>query len=129
MPTTSYTAKAYLLLGCPFCFKFLLFMTEAGLLDQIEIVVLDGNADDYGSVKAELEKRAGRSLSFPTVETEPDVFVSDTEALINHFRNANQLGDKPLPVLDFYQRGLFQNVVRLHKENKALKEQLAGSSS
>ncbi|MFA5494313.1 MAG: hypothetical protein WC247_06015 [Porticoccaceae bacterium] len=126
MSNTSYTARAYLLLGCPFCFKFLLFMTEAGLLDQIEIVALDRNAGDYDSVKAGLEQRAGRSLSFPTVETEPGVFVSDTEALISHFRTANQLGDRPLPVLDFYQRGLFENVVRLHKENRALKEQLDG---
>ena len=31
-------AKAYIKVGCPFSFKFLTFMAEAKLLDEIEIV-------------------------------------------------------------------------------------------
>jgi hypothetical protein len=120
-------AKAYLLLGCPFCFKFLLFMTEAGLLDQIEVVALDHGSPEYGALKAELEQRAGRALSFPAVETEPGVIKTDTQALIAHFRASNGLDDASLPVLDFYQKGLFQNVVNLYQENMALKARLKES--
>jgi hypothetical protein len=118
-------AKAYMLLGCPFCFKFMLFMTEAGLLDQIELVSLDRSAADYGKIKTDLEQQAGRTLSFPTVEVEPGVLLSDTQALIEHYSAKNGLGDKALPVLAFYQQGLFQNVVNLYKENMAFREQLA----
>jgi len=117
-------AKAYMLLGCPFCFKFMLFMTEAGLLDQIELVSLDHSSPEYGQVKAQLEKQAGRAVSFPTVEIEPGVLLSDTKALIEHYRAQQGLGDRALPVLDFYEQGLFQNVVNLYKENMSLKEQL-----
>lgn len=124
MSNESHIAKAYMLLGCPFCFKFMLFMTEAGLLDQIDLVSLDRSAANYSKIKADLEQRAGRVLSFPTVEVEPGVLMSDTQALIEHYRAKNALGDKALPVLTFYQQGLFQNVVNLYKENMALKEQL-----
>src|SRR5690606_36683793 len=116
--------KAYLLLGCPFCFKFLLFMTEGGLLDQIEVVALDHGSPEYGALEAELEQRAGRALSFPTVETEPGVIKTDTQALIAHFRASNGLDDASLPVLDFYLKGLFQNVVNLYQEIMALKARL-----
>lgn len=121
---TPTAAKAYLLLGCPFCFKFLLFMTEAGLLDQIEVVTLDHGSAEYGPLKARLEQQAGRALSFPAVETEPGVIQTDTQALIDHFKARNGLDNAPLPVLDFYQRGLFQNVVNLFKENMDLKARL-----
>lgn len=125
MSNERHIAKAYMLSGCPFCFKFMLFMTEAGLLDQIELVSLDHSAADYGKIKADLEQQAGRALSFPTVEVQPGVLMSDTQALIEHYSAKNGLGDKALPVLAFYQQGLFQNVVNLYKENMALKEQLA----
>ena len=38
MSSTEFKAKAYVKEGCPFSFKFLVFMAEAGLLDHIEIV-------------------------------------------------------------------------------------------
>ena len=119
-----YVAKAYMLLGCPFCFKFMLFMTEAGLLEQIELVSLDHSSAEYGKIKADLENQAGRTLSFPTVEIEPGVLQSDTKALIEHYRAKHGIGETALPILDFYDRGLFQNVVNLYKENMSLKEQL-----
>ena len=37
----SSTEKAYVKEGCPFSFKFLVFMAEAGLLDRIEIVRME----------------------------------------------------------------------------------------
>ena len=40
MSDSIYVAKAYLLLNCPFSFKFLLFMAETGLLEQIEVLLL-----------------------------------------------------------------------------------------
>ena len=119
--------KAYLLLGCPFCFKFLLFMTEAGLLDQIEVITLDHSAPDYGDTKQSLEEKAGRKVSFPTVEIAPGVYESDTQALIDHYRAKGGIGDASLPTLEFYEQGLFQNVVNLFKENMALKKELGKS--
>ncbi len=38
MSGKEFKAKAYVREKCPFSFKFLVFMAEAGLLDHIEIV-------------------------------------------------------------------------------------------
>ena len=38
MSPQPFKAKAYLKEGCPFSFKYLLFMVEAGLSDQIEVM-------------------------------------------------------------------------------------------
>ena len=70
MSDSIHVAKAYLLLNCPFSFKFLLFMTEAGLLEQIEIITFDAKENDYVRKKAKLEDLLGSEISFPTVEIE-----------------------------------------------------------
>lgn len=124
MNSQAFIAKAHLLSSCPFCFKFLLFMTEAGLLDQIEVITLDHGSDEYAEQKQQLEKRAGRSVSFPTVEIDDGQFQSDTDQLINYFAAKNSIDVNALPTLSFYSNGLFTNYIALFKENMQLKKQL-----
>lgn len=116
-------SKAYLLLGCPFCFKFLLFMTEAGLLDQIEVVPVDPQDAGYEDLKSQISQSTGAKATFPTVEIEPGVFKSDTAALIEYFAQKNNAATD-LPVMSFYTKGLFARYVDMYKENIALKQQV-----
>jgi hypothetical protein len=118
--------KAYLLLGCPFCFKFLLFMTEAGLLDQIEIVKVDPQDAGYEALKSKISESTGAKATFPTVEIEPGVFKSDTASLIEYFAQKNNV-TTDLPVVSFYTEGLFARYVEMYKENLALKQQVKGA--
>lgn len=111
-------AKAYVMKGCPFSFKFLVFMAEAGLLDQIEIVQV--KPDDQ-SVKDELARATGSKPSFPTVETAPGTYLADSDALIDHYAKAHGIDQGNLSVLPFYKEGLFQDFIRLYKENQQLK--------
>lgn len=120
---SSEKSKAYLLLSCPFCFKFLLFMTEAGLLDQIEIVKVDPQDAGYEALKSRISESTGAKATFPTVEIEPGVFKSDTAGLIEYFAQKNNVATD-LPVLAFYTEGLFARYVEMHKENLALKQQV-----
>lgn len=123
MPQTA-KAPAYLLSGCPFCFKFLLFMTEAGLFEQIEIVTVDPQDAGYEALKEKISASTQAKATFPTVEIEPGVFKSDTEKLIDYFAQKNQV-DRNLPVLNFYSAGLFRRYVDLYKENLELKQKQA----
>lgn len=116
--------KAYLLLGCPFCFKFLLFMTEARLLDQIEIVSVDPKDPGYEDLKAKIGQSTQEKVTFPNIEIEPGVFKFDTEKLIDYFAEKNH-AEKDQPVLAFYTQGLFARYVDLYKENLELKQKLA----
>ena len=124
MTEKQYIAKAYLLSGCPFSFKFLLFMTESQLLKQIEIITLDRKSDDFNSIVSNLEKLSGEKASYPTVEIEAGVFRSDSDQLIKYFAEKHGVEYEKLPILEFYKQGVFQGVLDLYRENIELKSQL-----
>jgi hypothetical protein len=107
-------AKAYVKEGCPFSFKFLTFMTEANLLDEIEIVrVREGDAD-YEATKAKLTEALGKA-SFPTVELEPGRYMSDSDRLIEHYAQRAGLRPDDMPVLSLYKQGILPKLFELHK--------------
>jgi hypothetical protein len=124
MSESPYVAKTWLKVTCPFSFKFLLFMTEAGLLDQIEVVRCDQNDDSFEQVRSDLAEATGDKVSFPTVEVEPGVFMSESEDLIRYFGEKNGLSEKEYPVLEYYRGGIFKRVLGMHREIRELKAQL-----
>ena len=107
-------AKAYIKEGCPFSFKFLTFMTEANLLDKIEIVrVREGDAD-YEATKKKLAEHLGKA-SFPTVEIEPGKYMSDSDRLIEYYAKRANLSPDEMPVLSLYKQGILPKLFELHK--------------
>ena len=125
MSDSIYVAKAYLLLNCPFSFKFLLFMTETGLLEQIEVITFNAKEDDYVRKKAKLEDLLGSEISFPTVEIEQGIYKSDSDALIDHYSKKNGIFNEKLVTLEYYKSGIFGEIIRLFKENRELKSKMS----
>jgi hypothetical protein len=113
-------AKAYLRVGCPYSFKFLLFMAEAGLLDQIDVIRCDPRGPNFESIKAKLAVGLGKPATFPTVEIEPGRYRSDSDQLIEYYAKKNNVAVSELPALAFYKDSIFPQVVELHEmhENK-----------
>jgi hypothetical protein len=113
-PDTS-KAKAYVKEGCPFSFKFLTFMAEAKMLDEIEIVRLREGDPDYETAKRKLGEHLGKAASFPTVEVEPNRYMTDSDRLIEHYANRKGLRPDEMPVLSLYKQGILPKLVELHK--------------
>lgn len=114
---------AYLKNSCPFCFKFVMFMAEAGLMDSIKIVRIDGdNEEEMNRYRTLLQEKTGATASFPTVEIEPGQFSSDSEGLIQHFAALKGIDPTTLPGLAYYKENLFPAYIARFKELKALKE-------
>ena len=114
MDRDPFRAKAYIKEGCPFSFKFLVFMTEAGLLDDIEIVrVREGDAE-YESTKRKLAEHLGKA-SFPTVEIAPNQYMADSDKLIEHYAKRAELRLDDMPVLSLYKQGILPKLFELHK--------------
>ena len=82
---STFKPKAYLKEGCPFSFKLLLFLTEAGIRDQLEIIRCDPKSQEFEEIKSRLQAGLHKPPSFPTVEIEPNRYLSDSDALIKHF--------------------------------------------
>ena len=119
MSTAQFKPKAYVKDGCPFSFKFLVFMAEAGLLDEIEIVRLRESDPDFEVAKQQLGQRLGKSPTFPTVEIEPGRYMTDSDRVIDHF--AELEGSRPgeLPLLTFYKETIFPQLGELFQLKKA----------
>ncbi len=121
MSSESFKAKAYVLNGCPFSFKYWLFMVEAGLADQVEVIRCNPEDPGFGAVKARLSAGLEKPASFPTVEVEPGKYVSDSDALIERYAKKNNVDVGRLQALSFYKETVFPQVVELHKLKKGAK--------
>lgn len=110
----TFRPRAYLLEGCPFSFKFLLYMTEAGLRDRLDIVRVKSNSPQLDEVKDKLSKGLGKRATFPTVEIEPNKYLSDSDQLIQHFGKFSDVQPNS-PTMRFYAETILPQVVKLHE--------------
>jgi hypothetical protein len=123
MSPQPFKAKAYLKEGCPFSFKYLLFMVEAGLSDQIEVIRCDPRNPEFETVKAKLSARLRKPASFPAVEIEPGRYESDSDALIRHYATKNGVGASSLPALAFYKETICPQLLHLHEQKSGAETQ------
>jgi len=115
MSSSPFRPTAYLREGCPFSFKFLLFVAEAGIRDQLELVRCNPHAPDFQAIKSKLQAGLHRAATFPTVEIEPGRYLPDSEALIEHYAAENGIDVGRLPALSFYQQTILPQLQRLHE--------------
>ncbi len=110
---SDFRPTAYLRPGCPFSLKFLVYITEAGLLGQVDWKAIAPGAEysqnTYDMLATHVEK-----VSFPMVEIEPGVFMADSDQLIAHFKKVSGTEAQPTPVLDFYIGGVYAEYLRLY---------------
>jgi hypothetical protein len=115
MSRTPFKAKAYVKEGCPFSFKYLVFLAEAGLLDRIEIIRLSPDDPDFETAKQRLSQLIGKSATFPTVEIEQGHYMVDSDRIIEHYARHEGLDADGMPVLSFYKQTIFPKLIELHK--------------
>ena len=113
MSSDQFKAKAYVKEKCPFSFKFLVFMSEACLLDRIEIVRLNPGGPRFAAEKEKLSEHLGKSATFPVVEVEPGHYMTDSDRLIERYAREAGLKPESMPVLSFYKDTIFPQLIEL----------------
>lgn len=116
MSQKKFKARAYIKEGCPFSFKYLVFMAEAGLLGEIEIVRLREGTPKYDAAKRELAKHRGKPATFPTVEVDPGHYLADSDRLIEHFARRHDLRAADMAVLSLYEETIYPQLLEHHQE-------------
>lgn len=114
MSTDPFKPKAYLKDGCPFSFKLLLFLAEARLAPEVELIRCDPEAAEFDAVKSQLQAARHEPATFPTVEVEPNRYLADSDALIRHFASQHNIDVDTLPAFSFYVQTLLPQLLRLH---------------
>jgi len=115
MSSNEFNAKAYLMEGCPFSFNFLTFMSEAGLLDRVELVRLNPRGPNFEAEKDKLSKGLGKPATFPVVEIEPGKYMADSDRLIERYAGDAGVNPDSMPVLSFYKETIFPKLIELHQ--------------
>jgi len=118
MDRKPFMPKAYLKEGCPFSFKYLLFMAEARLLDRIEVIRCSPESAEFEGIKAKLAAATNEPATFPTVEVEPGRYQSDSDQLIEYYARTNKVVLSDLPALSFYKEGIFPQLQELHAKGE-----------
>jgi hypothetical protein len=113
MSSRELRAKAYIKDKCPFSFKFLVFMAEAGLLDHIEIVRLNPQDPGFDAEKARLSEHLGKAATFPVVEVDPGHYMADSDRLIERYAQSAGLEPDAMSVLSFYKDTIFPQLIEL----------------
>ncbi|MFL6576541.1 MAG: glutathione S-transferase N-terminal domain-containing protein [Povalibacter sp.] len=83
--TQEFTPVAYIKEGCPYSMKFLQFIDEAQLSDQIDIVRIAEGTPQMDEVREKLSDATGDLPQFPTVEIAPGQFRTESNELIRYF--------------------------------------------
>jgi len=115
MSADTFKPRAYVREGCPFSFKFLVFMAEAKLLDRIDVIRLSPKDPGFEAEKKMLSEHLGKAATFPTVEVEPGRYLTDSDRLIELFAGREDLKPDAMPVLSFYKQTIFPQLVELHQ--------------
>uniref|UniRef100_A0A7S0T5W2 Glutaredoxin domain-containing protein n=1 Tax=Erythrolobus madagascarensis TaxID=708628 RepID=A0A7S0T5W2_9RHOD len=108
----------YVRAGCPFCTRLLIFLAEAGLMNRVEVVVVDGNEQLLKSL-AEMgrlqQSNSGEheKVTFPAAEVARGVLEMETDRLIEWFSGAFGVKREQMYVLPFYENGVMKNQRKL----------------
>lgn len=116
---------AYLKRACPFCLKFRIALTELGQADAVDYVTFDDGNETHQAMRAKMEA-AGQQPSFPAVDFGDGTLVTGTDDLIARF--AREAGRAPadLPLLRYYEEGVFPAYGRMFRELRELKSASGG---
>ncbi|WP_404476491.1 glutathione S-transferase N-terminal domain-containing protein [Novosphingobium sp. BL-52-GroH] len=124
MNSTSFRPTLYFNKDCPFCLKVKIFLLEAGLQDQVEIVEFAPGSEEEQAIKQMLATHFEK-VTVPAAQIAPDEWISDSDAIIARLADRAGVNTADLPVLATYGRVALDRVVSLFKENAELQRQLA----
>jgi len=112
--------KIYLKSTCPFCLKLRIFLTEAGIADQMDFTVFTDGDETHKALRSRMEA-AGQEPSFPAAELEPGKLSTGTDQLIAHFAKQAGVTPESLPLLNYYSQGVFKKYGEMFRELRQLK--------
>jgi len=110
---------------CPFCLKLRIGLLEAGLDGAVDWNEHAPGSPAEDEAKARLAGNVDK-VTFPAAEIAPGQFMTDSDALLDHFLTKEGIDRNTLPVLNSYVTGAFQGLMDLYRQNMELKSKLEG---
>lgn len=108
--------------GCPFSYKFLIYLNETNHLSDFTIKVAHADQESYEEITNYLRKKTNNSASFPTVETLNGEFLSGSDELIQKYSEIYKIPRKDIKMIDYWENSMMprmRNVMKQLRESNA----------
>ena len=97
-------SKLFVKGGCPFSYKFIIFLNEVNKLEDFEINVAHADEPSYEEITMYILDKSGQKASFPTVETDEGNFLSGSDELISHYSRIYKKSRDDITMLNYWEK-------------------------
>ena len=111
--------------GCPFSYKFLIYLNETNHLSDFEVKVAHADEDSYEEIANYLKAKTNSSPSFPTVETTGGEFKSGSDELIQEYSDIYKIPRENIKMIDYWEANMMPRMRNVMKQLREVKAKLA----
>ena len=121
-------SKLFVKGGCPFSYKFIIFLNEINKLDDFEISVAHADASSYEEITMYIFDKSGQKASFPTVETDEGIFLVGSDELILHYSEIYNKSRDDIKMLSYWENNMMPRMRNVIKQLREANEKIVSLS-
>jgi len=121
-------SKLFVKGGCPFSYKFIIFLNEINKLEDFEISVAHADEPSYEEITMYILDKSGQKASFPTVETDEGVFLVGSDELISHYSEIYNKRRDDIKMLNYWEKNMMPRMRSVIKQLREANEKIASLS-
>ena len=114
--------------GCPFSYKFIIFLNEINKLEDFDINVAHADEPSYEEITMYILEKSGQKASFPTVETDDGIFLVVSDELILHYSEIYKTNRDNIKMLNYWEKNMMPRMRNVIKQLREANERIESLS-
>jgi|SRR5210317_223134 hypothetical protein len=121
--------KLFVKAGCPFSYKFIVYLNEINRLGDFELHVAHADEESYEEITMYILEKSGQKASFPTVESSDGIFLTGSDELIEHFSSVYNITRDNIEMLKYWENNMMPRMRNIMKQLREAKEKITELSA
>jgi len=121
--------KLFVKAGCPFSYKFIVYLNEINRLGDFELHVAHADEESYEEITMYILEKSGQKASFPTVESSDGIFLTGSDELIEHFSSFYNITRDNIEMLKYWENNMMPRMRNIMKQLREAKEKITELSA
>jgi hypothetical protein len=121
--------KLFVKAGCPFSYKFIVYLNEINKLGDFELHVAHADEESYEEITMYILEKSGQKASFPTVESSDGIFLTGSDELIEHFSSFYNITRDNIEMLKYWENNMMPRMRNIMKQLREAKEKITELSA
>ena len=121
--------KLFVKAGCPFSYKFVVYLNEINKLGDFELHVAHADEESYEEITMYILEKSGQKASFPTVESSDGIFLTGSDELIEHFSSVYNITRDNIEMLKYWENNMMPRMRNIMKQLREAKEKITELSA